>query len=169
MRCYFLRHGPAGDSEDWHGDDFERPLTDEGVERMQREASSIAELGLDPDVIVTSPLIRARQTAEIVAEELEMRDRLVEDAHLGLDFDLKRLTRILEKHAGAHAVMLVGHDPSMSRTIGQLIGGARVELKKGSLACVRVEASSVKGELVFLLPPKVLAANLSRHREAVRH
>jgi phosphohistidine phosphatase len=159
MRCYFLRHGLAADPEDSHHDDFKRPLTREGVEKMEREAKTIGDLELGLDVIVTSPLVRAQQTAEIVAKELKMRDRLVEDADLGLDFDLKHLAGVLEKHAGANAIMFVGHDPSMSTTIGQLIGSARVEMKKGSLACVdMLEGPTPKGQLVFLLPPKVLAA-----------
>ncbi|HMD02341.1 MAG TPA: phosphohistidine phosphatase SixA [Candidatus Baltobacteraceae bacterium] len=158
MRCYFLRHGLAGDREDWQGDDSERPLTAEGIEKMGREAKTIAALKLQLDAIVTSPLTRARQTAEIVAKELKLRDRLVEDDNLGLAFDLEHLTNVLEKHAGANSIMLVGHDPSMSETIGQLIGNARVEMKKGSLACVEIATpSSRNGVLTFLLPPKVLA------------
>ncbi len=159
MRCYFLRHGLARDSGDWHDDDFKRPLTREGVEKMEREAQTIAGLELGLDAIVTSPFVRAQQTAEIVAKKLKMRDRLVEDADLGLDFDLKHLAAVLKKHAGANAILFVGHEPSMSATIGQLIGSARVEMKKGSLAGVEMlEGFTPKGELVFLLPPKVLAA-----------
>ena len=67
MNCYFLRHGIAVEPEAWSGNDFERPLTRDGHTRMEREAKAIAELSLDLDAIVTSPLLRAKQTAEIVA------------------------------------------------------------------------------------------------------
>jgi phosphohistidine phosphatase len=161
MRCYFLRHGLAVDREDWQDDDSQRPLTRDGVEKMKREAKTIGALELGLDVILTSPLVRAQQTAEIVAKELKMRDRLVEDAALGLDFDLKSLAKVLEGRAAANAIMFVGHDPSMSTTIGQLIGSASVEMKKGSLACVDLLADTKpKGQLIFLLPPKVLAAKI---------
>lgn len=163
MRCYFLRHGIAVDPEDWGGDDSSRPLTGEGIQKMERAARTIAGLELQLDAIVTSPLVRARQTAEIVAKELNVRDRLVESASLGLDFDPEHLASVLKEHSGANAIMFVGHEPSMSHTIGHLIGDARVEMKKGSLACVDLlDASSLNGELLFLLPPKVLAAKARR-------
>jgi phosphohistidine phosphatase len=158
MRVYFLRHGLAGDREEWRGDDFDRPLTDKGRERMAREANKMVELSLALDVIVTSPLVRARQTADIVAAGLDRRDRLVEDERLGLDFDPSRLAGILREHPRANAIMLVGHEPSMSETIGHLVGGARIDLKKGGLACVDLpDPSSLDGVLTWLVPPKVLA------------
>jgi phosphohistidine phosphatase len=163
MRCYFLRHGLALDREDWHDDDSKRPLTRDGVRTMKREAKTIAALELGLNVILTSPLVRAKQTAEIVTKKLKMRDRLIEDAALGLDFDLNRLAEVLERHAEAKAIMFVGHDPSMSTTIGQLIGSASVEMRKGSLACVDVLAGvKPTGQLIFLLPPAVLAAKIRR-------
>lgn len=156
MRLYFLRHGLAGEREDWRGDDASRPLTAEGIAKMEREAKTIGKLGLKLDAIVTSPLVRAAQTARIVADELDLRDALVVDDNLGLDFDLGRLRNVIEQHRAAEALMLVGHEPSMSRTLGD-ITGARVELKKGALACVDVGPASLRGELIWLVPPKILA------------
>ncbi len=124
---------------------------------MAREAKTIAKLALDLGAIVTSPLVRAKQTALIVADTLNMRSRLVEDRRLGFAFDASALAEILRERSGA-AIMLVGHEPSMSRTIGAVVGGARIDFKKGSLACLNFEdPSSVAGELVWLVPPKVLA------------
>lgn len=158
MKLYFLRHGQAGERDDWHGDDFDRPLTTDGVKRMEREADAIAELDLELEAIVTSPLVRSRQTADIVAKRLKLRKNLFEDEDLGLEFEIGRLQRILERHAKSNAIMLVGHDPSMSRTIGQLIGGARIDFKKGALAYVDLtDASTPAGELVWLIPPRVLS------------
>jgi phosphohistidine phosphatase len=124
---------------------------------MAREAKTIAKLALDLGTIVTSPLVRAKQTAVIVADTLDMRSRLVEDRRLGFAFDSSALAEILRERSEG-AIMLVGHEPSMSRTIGVVVGGARIDFKKGSLACVNFEnPASLAGELVWLVPPKVLA------------
>lgn len=155
MKVYFLRHGLAGDPQQWQSDDFDRPLTDEGRERMAREAKAMAKLDLAPDAIITSPLVRAKQTAEIVADRLKMRP--VEDERLEPGFDTERLRQILQDHAKADAIMVVGHEPDFSGTIGRLVGGAKIDLKKGGLACVDLpDPSSLNGELVWLVPPKVL-------------
>jgi phosphohistidine phosphatase len=161
VRLYFLRHGAAADRDAWHGDDADRPLTDEGRERIAREARTIARLGLALDVIVTSPLVRARQTAAIVAEALEMREKLVEDRRLAPGFDIVGLAGILETHRDAAVVMVVGHEPSMSATIGRLIGGAAIDFKKGSLARVDLlDDSHWRGMLVWLVPPKILISRM---------
>ena len=159
MKVYFLRHGIAVDGAAWNGSDFDRPLTREGSDRMEREAKAIEELSLDLNCIVTSPLIRAKQTAAIVAERLRMQATTFEDPRLGGGFNYERLGAILSAHAGAAALMLVGHEPSMSATIGRAIGDASVELKKAALAGIEIaDPSSPRGTLLFSIPPKVLVA-----------
>lgn len=159
MKCYFLRHGIAVEPDEWQGRDFDRPLTPEGRERMQREAKTIAALTLGISVVVTSPLVRARQTAEIVAEALDLRDSLVEDTRLGLGFGLEAFAAIVAANGSVEALMLVGHEPSFSVTVGQLAGKARVEIKKGALAGVEFAgASATHGTLTCLIPPKALAS-----------
>jgi phosphohistidine phosphatase len=159
MRCYFLRHGIAVDAEAWGGSDFDRPLTRDGIARMQREAKAIDELSLGLDCIVSSPLLRAKQTAQIVAERLELQEKLVEDPRLASGFDLERLGAILAAHAQAESLMLVGHEPTMSATIGRAIGGASIELKKAALAGIElVDRESMTGTLLCLIPPKALVA-----------
>ena len=158
MNCYFLRHGIAADPQSWHGSDDDRPLTPDGEKRMEREARAIADLDLDIDTIVTSPLLRARQTAEIVADRLSIGDGLVEDARVADGFDADSVAAILREHDRAASVMFVGHEPSMSATIGRLIGGASIELKKGGLAGVELDDPSAGGTLIALIPPKILAA-----------
>ena len=158
MKLYFLRHGIAGDRGEWKGDDYDRPLTEEGKERMDREARTMAKMGLAPDAIITSPLVRAYQTAEIVARALKCDDRLVKDDRLGPGFGASELAGILETQPNAAELMLVGHEPDMSETVSRLIGGGRVTCKKGSLACVQLEPpASLKGELLWLYTAKVLA------------
>jgi len=157
MLCYFLRHGPAGDRETWQGSDFDRPLTPDGRKRIAQEAKTIAALDLELDEIITSPLVRARQTAEIVAKELRQLDALRQDDRAGLDFSVAQLDAILRDHAESKRIMLVGHEPSMSQTIGDVIGGGDVDLKKGALACVEVTRESPpRGRLLWLAAPKLL-------------
>jgi phosphohistidine phosphatase len=156
MKLYFLRHGIAADRAE-QGSDFDRPLTDEGRKRMAREAKALAKLNLELDDIITSPLVRAKQTAEIVADRLKMPDKVIQDDRLSPDFDSQRLARVLQDHANADAIMLVGHEPDFSQMVEQLAGGAKVDLKKGGLACVDLpDPSSLNGQLVLLVPPKVL-------------
>lgn len=157
MKCYFLRHGVAVEAEEFRGSDSDRPLTDEGRERMAREARTMAKLDLDLELIVSSPLVRAKQTAEIVAKALGMHDRLIEDDRAGLGFGPARLGELLREHSDAKSILLVGHEPSMSQTIGQVVGGARIDFKKGALARVDFAAPSSGGILLWVVPPKVLA------------
>lgn len=157
VELYFLRHGIAAEPDEWRGSDFDRPLTSEGRTRMGREAKSISKLDLDLDCILTSPLVRAKQTAQIVADVIKMSDRLVDDARLGPNFAIELLADILSERVKANAMMLVGHDPTMTKTIGRLVGGARIDLKKGGLALVRLpDLPSLNGELLWLAPPKLL-------------
>ena len=158
MKVYLLRHGLA-DRDQWNGSDAERPLTSEGRKSMEREAKGMEELGVCPDRIVTSPKKRAKETAQIVAARLDMTDELVEDARLANGFNLERLAAILGTHADAKAVLLVGHEPSMSATLGRAIGAASIELKKAALAGFDIDdPNAPKGTLVCLIPPKVLVA-----------
>jgi len=156
MRVYFLRHGKAQPRAAWR-DDAARPLTPEGSEAMRREATAMRTLDLPLDVIVTSPLVRARQTAEIVAVALGMTGRLVEDERLAHGFDVARLSDLVTAHAPAEAIMVVGHEPEFSATVSELIGGGAVVFKKGGLARVDLVAPTPGGgELVWLLTPSLL-------------
>ncbi|MBK9470919.1 MAG: phosphohistidine phosphatase SixA [bacterium] len=160
MKVYFLRHGLAGKRSEWKRDDAERPLTVEGIERMHRIAATLAALDLGLDAIVTSPLVRAKQTAEIVAQELEM--PLKEDARLAPGFNAELLRGVLLDHPGAKSVMVVGHEPDFSATIGALVGGGSIICRKGGLALVELpDAHSHKGELLWLVPPRILASGES--------
>ena len=160
MEVYFLRHGDAGSRETWKGSDASRPLSDEGAARMEREASTLALLRLPLDRILTSPLVRAQQTAEIVARRLNLLDALAEDDRLAPGFGMAELGRIMREHRALTALLLVGHEPDFSTVISACIGGGRIECKKGGLARVDIEdPTTLAGLLVWLLPPRVLAPN----------
>lgn len=159
MKLYFLRHGAAVESEEWTGDDADRPLTADGRKALEREAKMFARLDLEPERIISSPLARAKETAEIIGERLDIRDRVIHDDRLADSFDLKRLSEVVKENADAECLMLVGHEPSLSHVIGELTGGTNVDLKKGGLARIDLaDASSLSGDLVWLIPPKVLQA-----------
>ncbi len=156
MKLFFLRHGLA-DRSAWSGSEFERPLTSRGMERMGYEAEFIAKMDLALDQIVTSPLTRTYQTAEIVAEHLWLLDRMITDDRLSPGFGRADLAEIISDHPRAEAIMLVGHEPDFSLTIEGLIGGGSVVCKKGSLARVDLTGTGfLSGELMWLIPPKVM-------------
>ncbi len=158
MILYFLRHELAGSRSEWTADDRQRPLTREGKVRMERSARTLAELNLKIDRVLTSPLTRARQTAEIAAEGMGIKDRLVVDERLAPGFDPEALSAILSDYPQARAILLVGHEPDFSETVSAITGGSRIIFKKGGLARVDLPGESPQdGELVWLIPPKVLA------------
>jgi len=158
MILYFLRHGLSGSREEWKGDDALRPLTKEGMKSMVKQAETLADLGLNLDLIITSPLARAFQTADIIADRLKKGDKLLQDERLGPGFSSDDLAKVLNDNAEAQNIMLVGHEPDFSLTISALTGGGRMLLKKGGLARVDVTSTEpLQGELVWLLPPKVMA------------
>ena len=160
IELYFLRHGDAGSRETWKGSDAGRPLSEDGAARMEREAATLARLGPPLDVILTSPLVRARQTAEIVARRMGLTDLLREDERLAPGFGLEDLETILLEQRDRRAILLVGHEPDFSTVISACIGGGAVECKKGGLARVDVKSPVPReGVLVWLLPPRVLAVD----------
>jgi phosphohistidine phosphatase len=155
MELYFLRHGIAADVGPEGSGDAGRPLTAEGIEKMKEAARGLRRLGVRPDVLLSSPLVRARQTAEIVRRAFGLESRLVEALAPGCD--IARLRDLLGEYRSAEGVMVVGHEPDFSTLVGLLTGGSRVQLKKGGLARVDLETvDEGAGTLVWLLPPMAL-------------
>jgi phosphohistidine phosphatase len=156
MQLYFLRHGIA-DWPDWDpARDHERPLTKEGMKKMKATARTLATLGLTFDAILSSPYTRAWQTADIIANVLKLEVRT--EPRLSPGFDMEKLAEIVRECAGAKSLLMVGHEPTFSMAISQLIDGGRVMMKKGALARVDlIDPDELHGELIWLLQPKVLA------------
>ena len=148
MRLYFLRHG-AADWPDWDRPDDERPLTEAGRRELHRVGDLLARLKADPELILTSPLPRAAQTAAIAAEHLSVGVR--EEKLLAPGFAPADLKRLLRKYPH-QIVMLVGHEPDFSSVIASLTGG-RIKLLKAGVALVDLDAG--KGRLRWLLPPAI--------------
>jgi len=160
MILFFLRHGLA-DRSAWDGPDHARPLTEKGKQRMAQQARFIEKLNLNLDYIASSPLTRALQTAQIVAQQLGMEGKLIEDERLSPGFGIYELQELIQSLPEVNAIMLVGHEPDFSTTMSDLIGGGEVACKKGSLARIDLyDMVKLKGELVWLIPPKALAMGI---------
>lgn len=153
MKLYFARHGIA---EDYVDSDFARELTPRGRRRVAQSALVMRRLNLRPQRIYSSPRLRSRQTAEIIAAELEIPLTLADEVNFGFDLrDVSALTRDLDS---GDEVMFVGHNPDMSLLVHELTG-VNVAMKKGGLARVDVfDGAYASGELVWLIAPKVFDA-----------
>jgi phosphohistidine phosphatase len=156
VRLLLLRHGVAEQAGPRTGGrDAPRELTPEGAERMRAAARGMAALGIAADVVLTSPLVRCRQTADIVCDELGGAPR--EDGRLAPGMELDDLADVLREHADAGAVLVCGHQPDLSEVVADLIGGGMVDFRKGSIALLEVEAPEPDGgRLRALYPPRAL-------------
>ena len=150
MQLYFLRHGEA-DWPHWTRPDDERPLTDFGKKEVRQVGKFLKRLDVKPNLIVTSPLPRALQTAEIAAEQLKA--KLQQDEALEPGFGITGLRTLLERHP-SRALMLVGHEPDFSSVISALTG-ASLKLSKAGVALVDLDHETEKGRLLWLFPPKL--------------
>jgi phosphohistidine phosphatase len=149
MQLYFLRHGEA-DWPGWTKPDDERPLTDFGKKEVRQVARFLNRLKVKLDLVVTSPLPRALQTAEIAAEQLKT--KLRQDEALEPGFGISELSTVLKRHR-AKALMLVGHEPDFSSVISALTGGF-LKLSKAGVALIDIDPETEKGRLLWLFPPK---------------
>src|SRR6266700_1431753 len=149
MKLYFLRHGEA-DWPNWKKPDDERPLTKRGKREMRDVAKFLDRLKVRPDLIVTSPLPRAAQTAEIAADYLKAKVR--KDESLAPGFGRSKLRIVLKRHH-AKALMLVGHEPDLTNVISGLTG-ASLKLSKAGVALIDVNPEFEEGKLLWLFPPK---------------
>jgi phosphohistidine phosphatase SixA len=156
LQLYLLRHAHAGDPDAWTGDDAVRPLSDKGRHQSERLAEFLAQRRFMPDAIVSSPKLRALDTARIVAQALGLEVSI--DERLGDRLHLDRLADVLDEVSGRR-IVLVGHDPDFSDLVSSLSGAAYVPLKKGALARVDVSLplQEAGGILRWLLPPDLVA------------
>ncbi len=150
MKLYFLRHGEA-DWPDWKRPDDERPLTKRGKREMREVAKFLDRLKVRPELIVTSPLPRAAQTAEIAADYIKAKVR--KDESLAPGFDRSDLQIVVKRH-GESVLMLVGHEPDFTNIISALTG-ASLKLSKAGVALVEMDADSEQGKLLWLFPPRL--------------
>jgi phosphohistidine phosphatase len=162
MILYIVRHAWAGEYGDpaWP-DDRLRPLTDEGRERFARMVKKLARLEFAPELLVTSPLVRCRQTAEIVAEGVPGGPEVVECEELAPGADLVRVLHWMHQETEpCEETAWVGHAPDVGHLTAALIGDghARVRFAKGAVAALRFPGQPApgQGELKWLVTAKML-------------
>ena len=162
MRVYLLRHAIAAERGSAAYADDDRPLTEEGKDKMGKAAKGMANLISDIDVILTSPLTRAHDTARIAGRALRAESKVQVCKELSSGSSVKNLMTYLSKFRSLNAIMLVGHEPDLGFIASHLLGsdGSFVEFKKGSLCCIEVSSlpPRSKGVLIWHLQPKHLRA-----------
>ena len=161
MNLYILRHGIAADRGIEYPDDDLRPLTGKGIMRMRREAKGMDAMGIALDLIISSTLVRAIQTAEIVRDGLNepppmiRSSALVPEAHPSQILD-----ELAANHSSLGSVMVVGHEPHMSSLVSYILTGRvswLIDMQKGALCSINLSPSG-RGQLLWALAPRHLRA-----------
>ncbi len=158
MIIYFLRHASAGQHFINLKKDEKRALDKEGIEQCGYVGRALAAIDAQVDIIISSPLKRATQTASLVGNEMGYEGKLQVEPALRPEATFADFRRMLEKFATQESIMVVGHNPNLSQFLGTVISEsgceASVELKKGAVARVDMRRSS--GTLQWCLTPKAL-------------
>ena len=162
MQICLLRHGPAEERGSHYPDDDERPLSAGGLAKTEAAAAGFVKL-FRPDVILSSPLVRAQQTAEIMKRASGLKRVVIEEALASGDD--RALFAALQKLPPEDSVLLVGHQPLLSHTLSNLVAGDPYSMqstfKKGAAAAVSINGAAVEpgaGTLDWLLQPAQLRA-----------
>jgi phosphohistidine phosphatase len=158
MIVYFMRHASAGQRVANPARDGKRPLDDEGIAQSAQMGRALAGLDVNVDVVISSPLKRATQTACLVANEMGFDGRLQCSPALLPNAQIKAFRDLLHRNANLEAVLVVGHNPSLSKFLSLLISeGASessVDLKKCAVA--RADLSGGMGVLKWVLTPTMV-------------
>lgn len=159
LSLYLIRHGVAAERGDEYPDDSKRPLTAEGISILRKEARALNVLGIGFDHIITSPLVRTRQTAEVFAEHLKARPSVSLSDALAPAGTPAAVMQELAKHMRRAHVALVGHEPGIGELAARLMGSREpLAFKKGAICRLDFEVFPPKGKgsLRWFLPPRVL-------------
>lgn len=158
MLIYFVRHGIAEDAE-FLQSDSERALTPEGIRKMQKVGSTLAELDLAIETIISSPYVRARQTAEIIVEEISFKKELVFDKRIIPSASFKEFGNLLQEMSTGGNMMFVGHEPSISSFVSGICAdhALRMDFKKGAVCCIELtNSNALRGNLKWYATPAQL-------------
>jgi phosphohistidine phosphatase len=157
MIIYFVRHASAGARASSPKKDEKRPLDADGIEQCGHIGRALAALNAQPDVMISSPLKRATQTASLIGNELGFEGKLQLEPALRPEASFADFRRMLDKYSKHEAVMVVGHNPSMTDFLARMIAKsgceARVDFKKGAVA--RAETDRRSATLNWFLTPKI--------------
>jgi len=163
MNLYIVRHAIAVErgTPGYEEDDSQRPLTEKGRKKMQKIAKGLQQFGVELDMILTSPYVRARDTAEILATEFNRKDKMGFTENLIPPGKFEPLlTEINEKYT-VKSLALVGHEPMLSQFVSWLTTGnteTKITLKKGGVCCLSVDklGQESRATLEWLLTPAVM-------------
>ena len=159
LELYLIRHGVAAErGEDWP-DDSKRPLTSDGIAKLRKEARGLAALDVAIEQIVCSPLVRTRQTADVIAETLKSKPGVVTSDALAPAGTPAAVIQELSKYVRKSGVALVGHEPNLGELAAHLIGARHaIEFKKGAVCRIDFEVLPPKGsgQLRWFVTPKML-------------
>src|SRR4051794_38292757 len=159
LELYLIRHGLAGERGEEYPDDSKRPLTSAGIKRLQQEARALNALGVAFDHVIASPLVRTKQTADVLAEQLEVKPVVTTSDSLAPAGTPAAVFQELGRHMRKGRIALVGHEPNLGELAARLIG-ARVplEFKKGGVCRIDFEVFPPKGtgQLRWFVPPRML-------------
>jgi phosphohistidine phosphatase len=156
---YVIRHAVAEERGESWPDDAKRPLSEDGASRMRKAARGLDRLGVTVDVVVTSPLVRTKQTAEIVAAALNPKPPVVTAESLAPDGTYQEIITDLEKQAKRTRIAIVGHEPGIGEFAARLIGSRHsIPFKKGAICRIDVDAlpPSGPGDLRWMLTTRIL-------------
>jgi len=163
LELYLVRHAVAAERGPDFPDDAQRPLTDEGVERFRRAVAGLRDLGVQLDLVLSSPYVRARETAELLCVGLKPRPKLIVVDALSAGEKSADVIAAVARHSaagrGASRLALVGHEPDLGELAARLLGAkGRVEFKKGAVCRIDVDRAmpAGPGTLRWLLTPRVL-------------
>jgi phosphohistidine phosphatase len=157
MIIFLVRHASAGQHVSNPKKDEKRPLDAEGIEQCGVVGRALAAIDAQPDVIISSPLKRATQTASLIGNELGYESKLLLEDSLRPEASFADFRRMLDKYAKYESVMVVGHNPSITEFLGRIIGKsgsqAQVDFKKCAVA--RVETARRSATLNWFFTPKL--------------
>ena len=159
MRLLIIRHGIAVPRGTPDIPDDERPLTKRGRRRFRSAARGLAALVKRPDFVLSSPLPRARQTAEVAVRQWGKKVDVIEEAALA-GGSVEEIATMLNRYPGESTVVIVGHEPDLSELLARILGTThdeRLTFKKGGAAMVEVPGSVLEGgALLWYLPPRLM-------------
>jgi phosphohistidine phosphatase len=157
MIIYFVRHASAGEHIANPKKDEKRPLDPDGIEQCGHMGRALAAINAQPDVIISSPLKRATQTASLIGNEIGFEGKLQLEPAMRPEASFAEFRRMLERYPKHEAVMVVGHNPSITEFLARIINKsgneALIEFKKGAAA--RVETDRGAATLNWLFTPKI--------------
>ena len=161
LELYLVRHAIAAERGPDYPDDSKRPLTTAGISRFRKEAKALGTLDVEIELIISSPLTRAKQTAEIVAQALPTKPALTLSDSLAPAGTPASVFQELAKHMRKGKIALVGHEPNIGELAARLIGSRTpIEFKKGAICRIDFEVFPPKGsgQLRWFVTPKMLRA-----------